>query len=52
MEKDYVHTMLSDRVPVPVGFTGNNYSSLVGYERTNSIYDIYFKNHIYKGFVH
>ena len=39
MEKDYVHTMLSNRVPVPVGFTGNNYSSLVGYERTNPISD-------------
>ena len=39
MEKDYVHTMLSNRGPVPVGFTGNNYSSLVGCERTNPITD-------------
>ena len=39
MEKDYVHTTLFDRVPVPVGFIGNYYSLLVGYERTNFISD-------------
>ena len=39
MEKYYVHTMLSNRVPVTVGVTGNNFSSMVRCEHTNPISD-------------
>ena len=37
MEKDYVHTGLANNIPVPNCFTGNNYSPLVGCQRTNFI---------------
>ena len=37
MEKDYVHTVLHNNVPVQDYFTGNIYSPLVGSKRTNPI---------------
>ena len=39
MEKDYVHTVLTNNVPVQDYFTGNNYSPPVGSQRTNPISD-------------
>ena len=39
MEKNYVHTMVSNHVLVTVGVTGNNFSSMVRCEHSNPISD-------------